>query len=90
MVNRRPVPHAHRVDDGPQELPITAEEATKERLARLLAGDSDDQLVPRGFFAINTTPTGADELLAAYERSAAGKEPRQRMVDDVSEFARRG
>ena len=58
--------------------------------ARLLAGDSDDQLVRRGFFAINTTPTGADELLAAYERSAAGKEPRQRMVDDVSEFARRG
>ena len=31
-----------------------------------------------------------NDQVAAYERSAAGKEPRQRMVDDVSEFARRG
>ncbi len=57
--------------------------------AKLLAGDSDDQLVRRGLFAINTTPTGEKALLDAYEKVAAGTAPRQRMADDAAEFARR-
>nr|WP_249361847.1 DUF2771 family protein [Gordonia araii] len=57
--------------------------------AGLLAGDSDDQLVRRGYFAINTTPTDQKDLIDAYEKAATGKEPKQRMVDDVEEFAKR-
>lgn len=55
--------------------------------ARLLAGDSDDQLVRRGLFAINTTPTDQKSLIDSYEKAATGKAPTQRMVDDVKEFA---
>ena len=55
--------------------------------AKMLAGDSDDQLVRRGLFAINTTPTDQKPLIDAYEKAATGKDPDQRMVDDVKEFA---
>jgi len=56
--------------------------------AKMLAGDSDDQLVRRGLFAINTTPTDQKPLIDAYEKAATGKDPDQRMVDDVKEFAK--
>lgn len=55
--------------------------------ARMLAGDSDDQLVRRGLFAINTTPTDQKALIDGYEKAAMGKDPDQRMVGDVKEFA---
>ncbi|GED96908.1 DUF2771 family protein [Gordonia crocea] len=56
--------------------------------AKLLAGDTDEELVRRGFFAIDTTPTGEQALLDAYRKAAAGKRPQERMATD-GEFARR-
>ncbi|MFT3899162.1 MAG: DUF2771 family protein [Gordonia sp. (in: high G+C Gram-positive bacteria)] len=54
----------------------------------LLAGDSDTDLVRRGYIAINTTPTGEQKLLDQYEQSAIGKAPKQRPITDVAEFSK--
>ncbi|MFT4200365.1 DUF2771 family protein [Gordonia sp. (in: high G+C Gram-positive bacteria)] len=77
---------------GTQSLTLTS---TRERVlinveislpSALLSGDSDTDLVRRGYIAINTTPTGDKALLDTYEKSAAGKPPKQRAITDPADF----
>lgn len=54
--------------------------------AKLLVRDSDYELATRGLIAVNTIPEGEKALLDAYDKAATGKEPKQRQVNDVTEF----
>ena len=95
------VPHPERLAAAAEELPQRHRHygAASAVDARILinVGSAcrqdarrgfDDQLVRRGLFAINTTPTDQKPLIDAYEKAATGKDPDQRMVDDVKEFAK--